>query len=159
MDVIKERNNPDTGLIILLIIAFGTNIGIYLWSTPYLFYSSCLITLVICFFLYFRTSEFIVDKNKIKLKLLFLSIPYKIIDTHFDTVKISSLDILTFYKNKDELLSIHYVDDIDEPTYTLGSLEIIRGQKRFDMGNKKTSYNLFQKIKIAVSKHNVLADT
>lgn len=159
MDFIKERNNPDTGLIILLIIAFGTNIGIYLWSTPTLFYSSCLLTLVICFFLYFRTIEFVVDKNRIKVRLLFFFVPYKTIETDFDTVKFSRLDNLTFFKNQTELLSIHYVDDFAEPTYTLGSLEITRGQKTFDIGNKKTSYNLFLKIKIAVSNYNVLADT
>jgi hypothetical protein len=159
MDVIKERNNPDNGYIILIIIAFGTNIAIYLWSTPYLFYSSWLITIVICFFLYFRTIEFVVDKNKIKVKLLFFFVPYRTIDIDFDTVKFSSLDSLTFYKNQTELLSINYVDDIAESTYTLGSVEITRGQKTFDVGNKKTSFNLFEKIKIAVSKYNVLADT
>ena len=116
-------------------------------------------TIVFCLFLLFRTVEFIVDKNKIKLKLLFFSIPYKIIDTDFDTVKVSSLNILTFYKNQTELLSIHYVDDIDEPTYTRGSLEIRHEKKTFDVGNKKTSFNLYEKIKNAVSNYNVLADT
>lgn len=158
MDIIKERNNPDPYEYLFIVLAFGGNVIIYLWSYPFLFYFSCFITLFICFFLHFRNVEFTFDKNRVKLKLLFFFIPYKIIDINFDSVKISNLDAVTFYKNQNDVLSIHYVDDIDEPTYTLGALEIRQGQKKFDLGNKKTSFNLFEKIKIATSKYNT-ADT
>lgn len=158
MDIIKERNNSELGLLIVVIIAvMATAIG-YFWNDPIPFYSCCIITVLLCFFLYFRRIEVHVKKNQLKIRLLLLFIPYKTFNVHFDNAKLSQPDTLTFYKNQSEILTLTYQDDVQESSYEFGWLEIKRGTKFFEFGNRTNSFGLFKKIAESLSKYNTLAD-
>ncbi len=160
MDTIKYRNKPAPYLYLFIILAFGSNVILNLWSGPTLFYTACSLIILICIVLYVRTIEIFLDKDRIKIKLRVLKFTYKTIDLRFDIIKLSGSldDTISFYKNNVEILSIEYVDHIEEPTYTVGSIEINYKQKTFEIGNKKSSFALFEKIKHISSKHITTAD-
>lgn len=160
MEIIKDKNNPDSYIYLFIILLSGGLI-IYLQPYTFVFLFSCFVTVSICIFLYLRTFEISLDKGRLKIKLFVLAIPYKIINIDFDHAKFSgpANHILSFYKDNIKTISFNYEDDYDDPSYTIGYLAVYYNKKSFDLGNKKTSFNLFEKIKSASSKYFSQADT
>ncbi len=160
MDTLTFRNNPNSYEYLFIFLTVSANFILCISSAPIIFFTSIILTILICLILYARTIEISLTKSSIKIKFKALLFTYKKIALEYDILELSGYldETLTFYKNNVKILRIQYVDHIEEPSYTAGTIEIKYKQKTIDIGNTKTSYPLFGKIKLLSSKYITTAD-